>query len=278
MKAGLWSAFLLRGSSMSVSKPRGPVSTFLISILGDPVAGLLWIGRGRLALVAGVILYGAVIGVCYFGIPSFSLKGLPSPIFLNIVVKAALAVGVCILATKSIPKWYSKGYGLIPVYIVCTFLLALLVRSFILQPFNIPSSSMMPTLVNGDYVFASKSAYGYGQYSAPYGLFPGRAFSKAPERGDIIVFRMNGIDYIDRVIGLPGETIQMVDGIANINGSPVKHEKIGTYPYGDGGPEKMVTLERETLPNGASHTLLNMVDGSVGDNTRSTMSLQDIIS
>ncbi|SDO69571.1 signal peptidase I [Phyllobacterium sp. OV277] len=255
---------------MSLLKPRGPVSTFLISILGDPVAGLLWIGRGRLAVLAAIILYGAVIAVCYVGIPPFSLKGLPSPIFLNIIVKAALAVGVCILATKSIPKWYSRGYSLTPVYIACSLILALVVRSFILQPFSMPSSSMAPTLVVGDHFFASKSAYGYSRYSAPLELLPieRSALSKTPERGDIVVFRMDGVDYVKRVIGLPGETVQMIDGVLNINAKSVKLEKIGTYPYGEGGAKRPVPLERETLPNGISYTILNMMDGSVGDNTK----------
>ncbi len=255
---------------MSLSTPRGPVSTFLISILGDPVAGLLWIGRGRLAVIAAIILYGAVIAVCYVGIPPFSLKGLPSPIFLNIIVKVVLAVGICILAIKSIPKWYSRGYSLMPVYIVCSLLVAFVVRSFILQPFDIPSSNMAPTLVVGDHFLASKSAYGYSRYSVPLELLPieRSVLSKTPERGDIVVFRTNDVDYIARVIGLPEETVQMVDGVLHINGKPVKLEKMGTYPYGEGGTKRPVPLERETLPNGISYAILNMMDGGLGDNTK----------
>ena len=101
--------------------------------------------------------------------------------------------------------------------VIHALILALLVRVFLFQPFNIPSGSMIPTLLVGDYLFVSKYSYGYSRYSFPFGpnLFSGRIWSKEPERGDVVVFKLprdTNIDYIKRVIGLPGDRIQMRDG------------------------------------------------------------------
>lgn len=255
---------------MPFSKPRGSVSTFLISALVDPIAGLLWIGRGKLALIAAIVLYGTVAAVCYWGFPPFSIKGFPSMVIMELLVKNTLAVGVCVLAASAIPKWYSSGSGLVPVYILGSMLLALVVRSFVLQPFNAPSSSMTPALVTGDYFFVSKTAYGYSRYSFPFGLIPieGRAYSSTPERGDIAVFRSeDGADYVKRIVGLPGETIQMIDGVLNIDGSPVVLKMTGSYVLDEGASNRSVEILRETLPNGVSYPVLNMADNSTGDST-----------
>ena len=106
--------------------------------------------------------------------------------------------------------------------IVHALILAVFVRLFLFQPFNIPSGSMKSTLLVGDYLFVSKYSYGYSKYSFPLGLnlFNGRVLSGEPERGDVAVFRLptnTQIDYIKRVIGLPGDRIQMRDGVLYIN-------------------------------------------------------------
>src|SRR5437016_7441856 len=109
--------------------------------------------------------------------------------------------------------------------IVYAVLIALVVRTFAYEPFNIPSGSMEPTLLVGDYLFVSKFSYGYSRYSLPFGppLFSGRLFFHPPMRGDVVVFKLptdNSTDYIKRVIGLPGDHIQMKSGILFINGQP----------------------------------------------------------
>src|SRR4051812_34506108 len=111
-------------------------------------------------------------------------------------------------------------------------IIALVIRTFLFQPFNIPSGSMKATLLVGDYLFVSKYSYGYSHYSLPLSpnVFSGRIgdFSK-PERGDIVVFRLpkdDSTDYIKRVIGLPGDSLQMIEGILNINGKPVPRERV----------------------------------------------------
>ena len=107
-------------------------------------------------------------------------------------------------------------------------LIAVVVRTFAYEPFNIPSGSMYPTLMVGDYLFVSKFSYGYSKYSLPYGLdlFSGRVFSDSPERGDVAVFKLprdNSTDYIKRIVGLPRDRIQVKDGVLYING------EIGNY-------------------------------------------------
>ena len=105
--------------------------------------------------------------------------------------------------------------------------IALTVRTFLFEPFNIPSGSMKPTLLVGDYLFVSKFAYGYSRYSLPLGLplFSGRIMERLPERGDVVVFKLpsdNKTDYIKRVVGLPGDRIQVRDGLLYINDAPVQ--------------------------------------------------------
>lgn len=157
--------------------------------------------------------------------------------------------------------------------IIYALLIALVIRTFLFQPFNIPSGSMIPTLLIGDYLFVSKYSYGYSQHSLPFSppLFSGRLFGSAPERGDIAVFKLptdNRTDYIKRVIGLPGDTIQMVNSVLHINGVPVPRVRIEDMIRQDVfGNVKRVLQYQETLPNGVVYTTLDEVTNSVSDNT-----------
>ena len=157
--------------------------------------------------------------------------------------------------------------------IIHALILALLVRIFLFQPFNIPSGSMIPTLLIGDYLFVSKYSYGYSRYSFPFGLnlFSGRVWAKEPDRGDVVVFKLprdNETDYIKRVIGLPGDEIQMIHGVLNINGKPVPKVKIDDFVVtDDSGRERHMARYRETLPNGVSYPVLDLVEDGFGDNT-----------
>jgi signal peptidase I len=162
--------------------------------------------------------------------------------------------------------------------IVHALILALLVRVFLYQPFNIPSGSMIPTLLVGDYLFVSKFSYGYSKYSFPWSpnIFDGRILGSEPERGDVAVFKLpsdNSTDYIKRVIGLPGDRVQMIRGALHINGQPVETRRIEDFT-GSGSTcnvrrsgDIQVPRYIETLPNGVSHEILDCRSGSDGDDT-----------
>ena len=153
-------------------------------------------------------------------------------------------------------------------------LIALVIRTFLFQPFNIPSGSMKDTLLIGDYLFVSKFSYGYSRFSLPFSpnLFSGRIFGREPDRGDVVVFKLpkdEETDYIKRVIGLPGDRIQMINGLLHINGVPVKRERMSDVMDEDYNGQKVpVRRWRETLPNGVSFDTLDLVDNAFYDNTQ----------
>ena len=163
--------------------------------------------------------------------------------------------------------------------IIHALIIALVIRTFLFQPFNIPSGSMKETLLVGDYLFVSKFSYGYSDYSLPFspplisGIFgiSGRIWASEPNRGDVVVFRLpkdDSTDYIKRVIGLPGDRIQMIDGVLHINGDPVKRERIEDFVETEEGTRtSRIKRWRETLPNGVSYTTLDLVDNGFYDNT-----------
>ena len=172
--------------------------------------------------------------------------------------------------------------------IVYALLIAGVFRTLFFQPFWIPSGSMKETLLIGDFLFVNKMAYGYSRYSCPFAMCPisGRIFGSEPERGDIVVFRhpVSGADYIKRLIGLPGDRVQMIDGLVHINGEPLPQEPDGVFeelyerqgsvgqfprcanaPVGEGGT-CIKTRYRETMPEGRSYPVLEIGD-SFADNT-----------
>ncbi len=158
------------------------------------------------------------------------------------------------------------------IVIVEALLIALVFRSFLYQPFSIPTASLQPTLMIGDYFVASKFTWGYGRYSFPFGIVPikGRIFGREPNRGDIAVFRPvpQKVDYVKRVIGLPGDTIQMQGGRLFINGTMVKREFLRRATDKDSYGTILPVLQyKETLPNGLSYTINEISDTGPLDNT-----------
>ena len=168
----------------------------------------------------------------------------------------------------------SGGLGETVSVIVQALLLALVIRTLFFQPFSIPSGSMRPTLLEGDYLFVTKWAYGYSRYSLPFSpdLFDGRIWGGEPERGDVVVFKYPpnpSVDYIKRVIGLPGDRVQMRAGQLFINDVAVPREKIGQIDNPDITAEnRPIDVYRETLPNGVSYNTLDIYPNTETDNTR----------
>ncbi|MEO0033461.1 MAG: signal peptidase [Pseudomonadota bacterium] len=166
------------------------------------------------------------------------------------------------------------------VFLIKLVLIVGIFRSFIFSPFNIPSESMLPRLENGDYLLAAKWPFGYSKYSLPFSLplLPSRILAGQPKRGDVVIFKAppgNDVDYIKRVIGLPGDTIQMVGGVLQINGKPVPKQRIEDFVIKvsantncvapefeavekDGTPTCHYPQFRETLPEGKSYNVLDL--------------------
>ncbi len=157
--------------------------------------------------------------------------------------------------------------------IAVAVILAVLIRTFLYEPFNIPSGSMKPTLEVGDYLFVHKPAYGYSRYSFPFGFAPieGRLWPVKPERGDVIVFKLPSntfIDYIKRVVALPGETVQVRNGRLYINGQMIPRESLGFKEVDDQFRGKVLMHEYiETLPGGLKHHIYEESDNQPLDNT-----------
>jgi signal peptidase I len=138
--------------------------------------------------------------------------------------------------------------------VVAAFLIAILVRTFVFQPFDAPSTSMAPTILAGDYFFASKWDYGYR----------GRIFSREAGRGDVIVFRKDDVDYVKRIVGLPGDRVQLIHGRVVINGQMVERRPIGPFALRDRpGNLKQVPAYNETLPDGGTHRIIQ-IEGDDG--------------
>ena len=167
------------------------------------------------------------------------------------------------------------------VFLIKLVLVVAIFRSFIFSPFNIPSESMLPRLWNGDYLLASKWSYGFSRYSLPLSLplLPEhRIMAKQPARGDVVIFKappLNDVDYIKRVIGLPGDTIQMIGGTVYLNGLPIPKVRVAdfeipvsgnTHCYGPQFAARTAKGEdvcrypqfRETLPEGRTYNVLDL--------------------
>jgi signal peptidase I len=179
--------------------------------------------------------------------------------------------------TSGAAKKTSKdgGIGELVKIIFHAFVIAAVVRTLLFQPFNIPSGSLIPTLLVGDYVMVSKYSYGWSRFSVPFSpsfLPSGRLWGTPPQRGDVAVFKLpkdNSTDFIKRVIGLPGDHIQMKGGRLFINGVMAPREPAGTYSMKDSfGRDIQVPLYKETLPNGVKHVVME-INGDNGyyDNT-----------
>lgn len=181
-------------------------------------------------------------------------------------------------AAKAVKKDAKKDEGFFS-FLAWLVLGVVILRSFIISPFTIPSESMLPRLLTGDYLFATKWSYGFSKYSLPFSLplIPRRILASQPDRGDIVIFKAppgNDVDYIKRVIGLPGDEVQMKGGQVWLNGKAIPKVKVADFvvpvsantdcaPGFDssdqaGTPVCSYPQFRETLPGGKTYNVLDM--------------------
>jgi signal peptidase I len=170
-------------------------------------------------------------------------------------------------STQVLPTSQSKIGSIVETVktLVIAVLIAVGIRTIAFEPFYIPSGSMIPSLRIGDYLFVAKYSYGYSRYSLPFGpdLFSGRIFAHAPERGDVVVFKWpgdTGTNFIKRLIGLPGDTIEVREGNLYINGTLVPKVAIPDGRSYDEAQRSVVQAYIETLPNGKQHTIQMAID------------------
>ena len=164
--------------------------------------------------------------------------------------------------------------------IILAIFIALLIRSFIAEPFNIPSGSMKPNLLVGDFIFVSKWSYGYSKHSLPFSLdiipdslsmFPEKIFSKIPNRGDVVVFKTpqdNRTDYIKRVIGLPGDKIRIVNGEIVLNGNSILRKKMNDFYDNDKHSSLKRIRKYKEYHSKITFEVLDIMDGGIADNTQ----------
>jgi signal peptidase I len=167
--------------------------------------------------------------------------------------------------------WWRATFNFVVGLSLLEFLVVVPIRALVFQTFSIPGGSMAPTILSGDQIFVSKYAYGYTHFSLPFSpeLFAGRIFPVEPQRGDVVVFRLprdTATDYVKRIVGLPGDRIQMKDGVLIINGVPVQRERVEDFVDEENG--QAIRRWRETLPNGVSYFALDLKDNGFLDDTQ----------
>jgi signal peptidase I len=228
-----------------------PCAALLIALV--MIAGLSLVeGNGTAGLASAVVVaVGRVTGV---------LAAIWAIILVLHMLKRVQAFG-----------WWRAVFNLAASSVLVVILFVLPVNALLFEPFTIPSGSMMPTILAGDQIFVSKYAYGYSRFSLPFSLleFEGRIFPVEPRRGDVVVFRGPkdpSIDYLKRIVGLPGDRIQMKDGVLVINDIPVERERVDDFTGEETG--ERITRWRETLPNGVGYFSIDLLGSGFLDNTQ----------
>ncbi|WP_395662404.1 signal peptidase I [Aestuariivirga sp.] len=239
--------------------PRNTFGLIAIAPLLGAAPLMLWMGRWRLA-----VFYFGMTYVLFAALFVAALRGLlPIELFRGIdlliiyyiapltVALAALAHALSIRRTALERPWYSRWYVALPSPAALNLVAAFGVTTFLYQPFSTPAINMWPSLVTGDYFAVSKTAYN----------------GHDPQRGDIAVYRLNGISvtFVQRVIGLPGDRVQVIGGVLHINGAPVMIERVEASP--EFMQDAAATLYRETLPGGSSHVIADTDPNGAADNT-----------
>jgi signal peptidase I len=254
--------------------PGGIVNLYVSGVLLS-WSGRVLGGRASPAVMRAVLAWGflpLIVGmaICQIGLVLLAPTVVVSIIAVAAVLWALIATLLMFGRMQRFGFWRTvAGFALGSLFAVVP---VETIRAFLLQSFSAPSRSMMPTLLAGDYFYVSKFSYGYSHYSLPMSLplFSGRVFAAEPQRGDVVVFRLpkeESTNYVMRIVGLPGNRIQMIDGQLHINGVPVKRERLDDFIATDGPPTR-VKRWRLTLPNGVSYETLDLQDNGLLDNTQ----------
>lgn len=251
---------------------RKPWAALVISLAFWPVFGMVYLGRGKLA---AIYLSLGIFVSCLYVVSLITDTQLTylwwSLIFLG-------SIHVYYITSKKdfvfLPKWYSCWY-ILPLILISLILFSLSFRALITEPFSQPASSMAPTVYEGDQFLSDKFAYGYSRYSVTFLdlSFKGRILSRGhlPQYGDLVTFRLptnTSIQYFKRIVGLPGDTLQMIDGRLYINQRLIPREKFGSKQIEQNDQTIMVTEYIETLPNGSVHHVYEESDNGPLDNTQ----------
>jgi len=247
------------------------IYTLLFSNFPARIAGALWtrgILFGAAFWLIDMLVVLPIVGAGVFGLNLGQLVPLVS------LCTFALSGGILGLTHQLTHRGWTTWRAVV-VVTISLFFAAMVVRTALFQPLYINGESMIPTLMDGDDVIANKYPYGYSRYSLalpqPLFEFNGRIFAGQPNRGDLIIFRPlkdDSVDWVGRIVGLPGDRIQMIHGVLNINGVPVKRERIEPYATIDKDGYTHFTLRyRETLSNGVSYNTLNSTENSSLENT-----------
>jgi signal peptidase I len=237
-------------------KERRPWAVVLVGLFFGPFLGMLYLGRGALALAYLAIGIVWACPVVFFLPGDMSRHDLDFFLYCTLPLNAIGAAHGAYLARRrdrdrTMPR-YSRWYVFVGL-LVATYLFAFGIRTFLFQPFDIPSASMSPSLNQGDYFFVSKRAYD----------------REPPQRGDIVVFRFYGEDFVKRIAGVPGDRIQMRDGTLMLNGHAVARTRIADFTDTDAfGVQRNIARYRETLPSGRSYATLQLSGDAPQDNTQ----------
>jgi signal peptidase I len=298
---GTVSGFYMQLVSVGLAAPWDDWRLSVLALVIAAGFGIIWLYPSALILSwIGLLLGGEATASQMRAVLAWSTVPaiLGSAVTLAVLLVVKATGGGSVVADKALP-WLGgafvlwtvivfmlmlarvEQFGILRTFLVCLvsylvlgLFVQLFIRTCLYQPFNIPASSMMPTLMIGDDVFASKFAYGYSRFSLPFSppLFSGRVLGGEPRRGDVVVFRLprdHWTDYVKRVVGLPGERIQMKDGVLYINDAPVKREAIADFVGDACGTDTTAGVKRwrETLPNGTSYETLDCFQNGYYDNT-----------
>ncbi len=241
---------------------------------------MLYLGRGQLAIAYYLLsilgALAAILSVHYHALDMSFQAGMWAGFFAIYVIGFVHSVVLARRLQGETPQvWFARWYWVLGLAILVPTMIASLIRWFLWEPYSIPSRSMYPVLQVGDLIYVSKFAYGYSPHSLPFDpqVFSGRILFSEPERGDIAVFKNPmdiRTDYIKRIVGLPGDSVQVKGGILQINGEAVLRTKIENKPEDTGGGFRGQNLQRyiEQLPGGARYPILEERDTGRLDNTR----------